>query len=1317
MHVAINVSGPGINVPITYGWSADKNGSQPAAPASFDLEVPSGNGRLIQLLGVYENSTTESLAFSYGDATLNLPAGNVAVSLELSEVGSGNIVAGRAAGRFLTSANSGPTGIVNVRFSPGGGKPPLIVEQSFIANGWFNFFMLAGANLEYEVNGFKLFDGPVDLNSPLFVPNSGNANLDRVARASLPKSVRLEGNNQSKKHEDAAIYSWGFWSNDPTFVVGKNICNDLTAGGAFTKIFRYDSVAANANTLLVLSNAPADNQSFPTNAALLATSPALNNVFAGGGIGPTCANLSDFLLPIKKRMIDGNGGDSIAGFKNIFVHDSDGGAFSITPTGNTATIEGMVLPGIQNIYSRIKFYKRIGAVNEDFRIENAICRNIANGESGFVFAGEALTINGTTRAFSATNVGIDTTSMEYAEGRISLVACGAKGPAINDLAPMGLFQELYSHGGSGPYMRMELSGSNYNGINYVVTNGQCYPLALNLYSPSANGSSPPYTADNPVTISGLNPGGASWYEIHNTATCNSQITNNSTVTIPKDSNTYGTGLWLKPISTGPDQTFSGVSVSGDGVSFSPNTNRVNVANPSLSITGPSSALIWTNTNQLCYQVNVTTLDASGMPMSMNPSSLSLSFSGSGFTLYNGLSDCQAGSNPTTSSFNIDPGDSFKTMYLRGTTAGSQTFTIAANGLYAATSRSFDFFAESAANSSLASRFLITPLSSRSGLCNQVRVTHVNSAGNEIPVQAAVEIKLSSSSHNVQFFNDPACMTSTRTIYMNAQQSSAIAYFRATSVPGTTVAIEGSTGAASGASGNVMLTTPSTSEGPYMTYSIPNIKSVILGSHDFATPKTISFSPSAGATVSCEQAQGPSYASWTQCSPAQFSGNVFTWSQFDATVNLGFRFGVSAPSKPIKYYSFIPKMLYARHGKDFKVLTCKTTLTANETTDFADINMAQAQANNDVVCLNAGTFTQTGTAVITPLANKVLLGKTDPTTGAPATILQAVADHNLAEIALPGPIFANLDIRGSASGTAKVLVNIENGSGTAFSSYNNVYQINQFHRVGIRAHGNQGAESYGDTFIVDGSAFSTQGLVSTNCVSCSSSIIKSPLFKLYSHTSTENKFATAIKLWTSSTNMQVFDVKVDPAANQGSFLVIDNSSSSSQPANFTLNNSSFSLSGLSANSNRFPVYVSRRANINFNGVRIENSMASDLIRAVQIWDMNDLYLTMNDTKLVNHQDRRIIFFNNTGYPQNLSTTRTHFVRTTNSGTTFSAIASTAAINWTLNGPQMTNPNTYVCGTSAGTNFSAVSGSPAPNLIGGYTSPALTSSANALDLTCQ
>jgi hypothetical protein len=481
MHVAINVTGPGITSPIIFSWDGHQNGTTLAAPSSFAFDVAQGDSRLVQVLAVYQNETSGTMSFTYGDTTTAISGANVALTITMAPIGAGSSVQGQISGRYLTGTDSGPTGIIDVNFNPGGGKRSLIIEKSFMANGWFSVFSLSGVQFEYMLNGTTaLFGGPVNLESAAFIPAAGNVN--QVVRAALPTMVRADGGGGTKEFENAQIYIWGFW-NYGGDVSAKSVCNDLSAG-AFSKIFRYNAVPASANTLLTLSNAAGNVQTYPAYANLLDKVSPLSAVTAGGGVGPTCASSTPSLnvIPVTKALIDGNGKDNSAGFRNIFLNSATGSPLTITGTGTTATVTGSVLPGISSVYDRIKFYKRIGTPNSNFRIDTPFCKDIDSGASNFIWVGEATSINAGTGAFSASNVNIDTTSSAYSDGSVSIVACGASGPAVADLAAVGMFQEVYSSGGGGGggnlASKVVLKSPQGSGSSGFIFNSTCTPLQI-----------------------------------------------------------------------------------------------------------------------------------------------------------------------------------------------------------------------------------------------------------------------------------------------------------------------------------------------------------------------------------------------------------------------------------------------------------------------------------------------------------------------------------------------------------------------------------------------------------------------------------------------------------------------------------------------------------------------------------------------------------------------------------------------------------------------------------------------------------------------
>jgi hypothetical protein len=1317
MHVAINVTGPGIASPIIYSWDGHQNGTKLTAPSSFAFDVAQGDSRLVQVLAVYQNETSGTMSFTYGDTTTAISGANVSLTVTMAPIGAGSSVQGQISGRYLTGTDSGPTGIIDVNFNPGGGKRSLIIEKSFMANGWFSVFSLSGVQFEYMMNGVPLFGGPVNLDSAAFVPAAGN--LNQIVRAAIPTMVRANGGGGDKEFENAQIYIWGFW-NYGGDVSAKSVCNDLSAG-AFSKIFRYNAVPASANTLLTLSNATIGTvPTYPAYANLLDKVSPLSAVTAGGGVGPTCASSTPSLnvIPVTKALIDGNGKDNSAGFRNIFLNSATGSPLTITGTGTTATVTGSVLPGISSVYDRIKFYKRIGTPNSNFRIETPFCKDIDSGASNFIWVGEATSINAGTGAFSASNVNIDTTSAAYSDGSMSIVACGASGPANADLAQVGLFQEIYSGGGGGgKYLRIELTGAPNTSGTINATAGECYPMNFNLYENGTN-----FNATAAVTISNINPG-STWYDVYTEASCTTPYSNGTPVTIAIGEQTnVGGGIYFKSTSTGAAQLFSTVTVSGtDNFSYTPASNLVNVGSPSFLISAPNDILPYSS-GSYCYQFSVQRLDQNGFPMnSSSPISPSLSITGGGASVYANLGDCQAGT-PTASGFTIAANSSFANLYVRGDSASSSNnVSVATIGSYPAAVKTISVSGASA--SPLASKFILNPVSLYAGLCNALDILHVNSAGDEIPTPSPINITLGANSNDVQFYTDSSCgsLIPDKIFNFGGGMSQARIYFVPSLAIGTSLALTATTGSMNGASTAANVTAPSAGQEPYATFSIPVIKSTILGAHDFATPKVINFSLSAGATISCELASGPSFNVWTPCS-GQMTGTTFSWNSTDAVGGYGFRFTVSAAGKPNKEYKFIPAEIYSRFGQMFTVKNCDITLTANGTTDFGAINTEFSGAPTNI-CLNAGTFTHPSTTPsISPSGTKFLIGSTDAS-GNPTSILQAVGGTDLVSIATGSPTFANIDIAGALSGSANNLVNIPGSAGTAYKSVNNIYRVNAAHTSGIFRTGLIRFESYADTFIVDGTTSSTNGIYSA-CSSCgSASVIKSPLFKL-SSAATETPFATAITLYNSPIGLDVVGAKVDPSFNQGSFLSLDNSSGTNS-ATINISDSVMSFAGTSANNNRFPIYISRKANVTLNTVKIVNSTASDTIRAVSNFASFDLSLQFTDTKIVNLEDQRAVFLNNfdgasTSYDQTITTSRTHFVRAGSAGNTAVAvqIATPTQVYWNFTGPVSGSPDTYFCGTSANPNFSAAySGS---SIFGGPPNPPAstpTNTADASNLVCQ
>lgn len=489
VHVSINVTGADMPAPVVLQWDS-KGGDTTAVtgPTSFPLEIPMGSNRLIQVLAVYQNSNTHSMTFYYGDVLKTLSVvDEPPVTIAISQLGQSlDVLTGQVAGRILTAANEGPTGMVDVKFNPGGGKPSLIVERTHIISGWMSVFMLSGVSLDYilSATGASLFGGPVSLDSPQFAPSQ------QVLKIAIPIHVGEEysGMVKVKTTQDAEIDVWGYWSFNGTDISGKAICNGMAAS-AFSTLKVYNPVPTNATTILGYTLLGAGG-AFPANAALLSATTIMPNLIAKGGILSTAAPCSSFnsttdpvnnFMTVLKKSIDGYGNDQMAGFRNIYRISSSangGSAIAIVPSATASAVSGQVLPGVNALFNGIKFFKRVGVSGQNFHIEKPICTEIAAGSLDFVGAGEvtAIAADGT---FSGS---IDVTSANFSSGNVAIVACPSKNGV---LGPLGYFTNMSSGGAGG--------SSPANGFMTKMDWGkiltsQCHEVQIDLtYNGSAFG--------------------------------------------------------------------------------------------------------------------------------------------------------------------------------------------------------------------------------------------------------------------------------------------------------------------------------------------------------------------------------------------------------------------------------------------------------------------------------------------------------------------------------------------------------------------------------------------------------------------------------------------------------------------------------------------------------------------------------------------------------------------------------------------------------------------------------------------------------------
>lgn len=296
--IFINVSASDIGHPIYFHWDGHSCGSSSCSPPpSVDLVVPQGQGRLIQVLVVFQGNG--GMSFQYGDVAQDLTSAAQTVGVSTVPIGGATKTA-NVFGRYLNSSNSGPTGLLTAQFVPPNNRPPMTVMEFPIFGGWFSgMFIMDGASINYSLNGAPIFLN-ANLASPEFTPSA------KVFVADLPAYDRIRTNPLTVESQPAQEIIIGFFG-----------------PGASTQAACYNTSlnvpipnAAQAGTGLNTN---------PTTFAWYGSAPTAGNagplVFSGQNGTPNtasvCANSTnefvDHLIFYEKNL--GNGSDSSAGFR------------------------------------------------------------------------------------------------------------------------------------------------------------------------------------------------------------------------------------------------------------------------------------------------------------------------------------------------------------------------------------------------------------------------------------------------------------------------------------------------------------------------------------------------------------------------------------------------------------------------------------------------------------------------------------------------------------------------------------------------------------------------------------------------------------------------------------------------------------------------------------------------------------------------------------------------------------------------------------------------------------------------------------------
>ncbi len=194
--IGVRVTGPGMS-PVDFNWESPCNsgggsdGCAIPAPASVTFDVPQGSNRFIQVFRLMQG--TSGLLFQYDDATVNMNAAEVSVTLSLTNLNQAGALQSYVGVRVLSTSTSGPSGPVRTMIYPPGGKPGFPLWPTYIFNGWITTPTFTGVDMR-----FVLEDGTVVLSGD---PNNLTQfpdNSPALLKVSIPASLRVEGGGYSE---------------------------------------------------------------------------------------------------------------------------------------------------------------------------------------------------------------------------------------------------------------------------------------------------------------------------------------------------------------------------------------------------------------------------------------------------------------------------------------------------------------------------------------------------------------------------------------------------------------------------------------------------------------------------------------------------------------------------------------------------------------------------------------------------------------------------------------------------------------------------------------------------------------------------------------------------------------------------------------------------------------------------------------------------------------------------------------------------------------------------------------------------------------
>lgn len=982
-HLVINVSGGGIPAVILYTWSACRDCAGPQPVPEHVIEVPSGSGRLIQVLALYSNTSSNLSKFYYGDQSADLAGGDVSVNIPvLSLTGEIPLASGSINGRWIdgqdgNGADFGPSGSIDIRYQPEG-KPAMLVERSGILDGWFTAFGLANIPLRYVISESNrdLFGQAVELYG-----TSGIALSDRVAKFSIPAHTRVYTSGGSTLIDSNEL--------EPTFNIlgffgagvrsAHKVCADLNGLSQSSKT-RLNNVGTFLNFAELSVGA-----AFPSVAMMAAGS--ISTMHWQGGIphascGSDAVKATQMYKDFLSLRIDNfeNGKEGAGGFYYPFGRiEFPGGPVTagslayawadgnplLTDLGSTGVkVAAALLPGGRSVLDRVDFFK----VNDVEAALNAgdhyaPCTAIVAGGFGSTFLGSAnLTANG---QFMFEGTGFSSVDTDANRG---LAMCfnriGLGLAARGALLEPWIFSNS-NNSNNGPYLRVQLYGAMSAGDEYRVIPQTCYAAEIKNYipptPPGTQSPDAPNTTGSPWNLSISSNGG--WAQFSTTPGC-AAPSGSLSVSIANTMATSGT-FYIRANSPNLDREFM-ISGVPPETSYSPSYNRVDVDQPQLAL-----SLAGTLGTNLCYPLRIERRDSLGSPLS-TPNILNFTVdNGSGIpeTIYPTMNDCVTMAAGVSDS-NIPVSFSEKTFYYRAGASGTIRFQDSGS-VYS--SAQLNFTVDSLATNrpgKVVLQFQGTPPNPLEvGVCYNAVAKVVNDLGVEVATVSSIDVEIGLSSDDRLLIHPSGCYSSyssERKVTINSGESRKMFGFRVTG-PSSSSSLDIKQAQlpfdASSSAPISSIAAPTTR--PALSFDLPaNWYNKKIGTHEFRNSgnfRVINYVIPTGASLgfSCPSCSAGSNA----------SGGILNWHSTDALNghNLQFTVGLNGM---IESFNLDPANFF---GPEFRVISCGISLGGSVNNLVTTVGNTALVSNTDAtphittgqtICINASsTFESTGGFVL------------------------------------------------------------------------------------------------------------------------------------------------------------------------------------------------------------------------------------------------------------------------------------------------------------------------------------------------------------------